>query len=348
MKKFILSVAFLALGLALLVASVPTKNVAQGRPDDPGQQSAVRADGRVVAPDGVVFESHKAFIDAGRRCSTRQVDDLEMDEVNRHAEEHGRALGRQGGNGGNGGANDAARIYPNGSVTINVYFHVVSKVDGTGNVPDAWLNNQINAMNEHYSGLDTPVYRTGASNTSFRFFNAGVTRTANDSWYAAGPGSAAQTAMKNALHQGTADDLNFYTNSGGGYLGWATFPNEYAGAPSQDGIVCYYASLPGSNYVPYNEGDTGTHETGHWLGLYHTFQGGCTSSNDGVADTPSERGPTYGCPTKNLDTCKGPSNPGIDPYENFMDYTDDPCMYKFTTGQSDRVDSMWATYRNGH
>ena len=349
MKKFILSVTFLALGLAFLLASVPTNHAdAQGRPDDPGSQSAVRADGKVVAPDGVVFESHKAFVDAGRRCSTRHVDDIEMDEVNRHASEHGRALGRQGG-GGNGGQDDAARLYPNGSITINVYFHVVSHSNGTGNIPDSRLDSQISAMNEHYSGLDTPVYRTAAANTSFRFVRAGVTRTVNDAWYNAGPGSAAQTAMKNALHQGTADDLNFYTNSGGGYLGWATFPNEYAGAPSQDGVVCYWASLPGSNYVPYNEGDTGTHEVGHWLGLYHTFQGGCTSPNDGVADTPLERSPFFGCPgNKSPDTCKGPNNPGVDPVENFMDYTDDPCMYKFSLGQSDRADSMWATYRNGN
>src|SRR6185436_17788727 len=104
MKKLILLVTFLALGLAFLLASAPTKNAdAQGRPDDPGSQSAVRADGRVVAPDGVVFESHKAFIDAGRRCSTRHVDDIEMDEVNKHASERGRALGLQRGGGGNGG-----------------------------------------------------------------------------------------------------------------------------------------------------------------------------------------------------------------------------------------------------
>lgn len=347
MKKFILLVTFLALGVAFLLASVPTKNIAQGRPDDPGSQSAVRADGRVVAPDGVVFESRQAFIDAGRKCSTRHVDGIEMDEVDRHASEHGRALGRQGAGGGSGG-DEAARIYPNGSITINVYFHVVSNSSGTGNVPDAWLNNQINAMNEHYSGLDTPVYRGAASNMSFRFVNAGVTRTVNDAWYNAGPGSAAQTAMKNALHQGTADDLNFYTNSGGGYLGWATFPNEYAGAPLQDGVVCYWASLPGSSYAPYNEGDTGTHEVGHWLGLYHTFQGGCTSPNDGVADTPLERSAFFGCPgSKARDTCKGASGSGLDPVENFMDYTDDPCMYKFSLGQSDRADTMWSTYRNG-
>lgn len=348
MKKFFASVAFLALGLAFLLASVPTKDVgAQGRPDDPGSQSAVRADGKVVAPDGVVFESHKAFIDAGRKCSTRHVDDIEMEEVNRHAANNGRALGRQG-SGSSGGGNDAARLYGDGSITIPVYFHVVYRSDGVGNIPESSLDAQIAQMNLHYAGQDDNQYRTPAANTSFRFVKVSTDRTMNNTWYAAGPGSAAQTQMKNALHTGTADDLNFYTNSGGGYLGWATFPNEYNGAPLQDGVVCYWASLPGSSYVPYNEGDTGTHEVGHWLGLYHTFQGGCTSPNDGVADTPLERSAFFGCPgSKARDTCKGAGGTGVDPIENFMDYTDDPCMYKFSLGQSDRADTMWSTYRAG-
>ncbi len=182
---------------------------------------------------------------------------------------------------------------------------------------------------------------------SFRFFLASVTRTQNNAWYAAGPGSAAETAMKNALRTGSADDLNFYINSGGGYLGWATFPSDYTARPKMDGVVCYWASLPGSNYVPYNEGDTGTHEVGHWLGLYHTFQGGCSTTNDGVSDTPAERSPAFGCPTSNRDTCPKKNTPGLDPYENFMDYTDDACMYKFSLGQGDRTDTGWSAYRAG-
>ncbi|HEV2801559.1 MAG TPA: zinc metalloprotease [Pyrinomonadaceae bacterium] len=316
---------------------------AQGRPDDPGHQSAVRADGKVVAPDGTVFESHKSFVESGRKCSTRHADDIEIEQVNKHIAKVRAANG--GGNGGGGESTDGARVYANGSITINVYFHVVSTSTGTGNIPDSRLDAQIATMNEHYAGLDGPVYRGAAANTSFRFVRAGVTRTVNDTWYNAGLGSAAEAQMKNALRVGTADDLNFYTTGGGGYLGWATFPNEYAANPKMDGVICYWATLPGSNYAPYNEGDTGTHEVGHWLGLYHTFQGGCLGSGDGVADTPAERTNVFGCPSKNLDTCK--SNAGLDPYENFMDYTDDACMYKFSPGQSDRADTMWATYRAG-
>ena len=343
MKKFTLAFVLFALSFAFLLANAPLKDVgAQGRPDDPGQQSAVRADGRVVAPDGVVFESHKAFIDAGRKCNTRHADDLELEKIDRKLAANRAA---QGGGSGGGTSTDGSRLYTAGSVTIPVYFHVVSKADGTGNIPDSRLDAQIAAMNEHFGGQDGPVYRTAAANMSFRFSKAGTSRTVNDAWYAAGPGSAAESQMKNALRVGTADDLNFYINSGGGYLGWATFPSDYTSKPKMDGVVCYWASLPGSNYVPYNEGDTGTHEVGHWLGLYHTFQGGCQGGGDGVSDTPAERSATYGCPTTNQDTCR--TSTGLDPYENFMDYTDDPCMYKFSLGQVDRADNMWSTYRAG-
>jgi hypothetical protein len=219
------------------------------------------------------------------------------------------------------------------AVSIPVYFHVIRDSNGYGGVTTTQINNQITVLNNAFASA------------GFSFYLASTDYSNNSTWYTAGHGSTAEAQMKSALRKGTASALNFYTNSpGGGLLGWATFPWNYASAPSKDGVVVLNTSLPGGTATNYNQGDTGTHEVGHWMGLYHTFQGGCTSPGDSVSDTPYEGSAASGCPT-GRDTCT--SLAGLDPITNFMDYSYDSCMNTFSAGQNSRANSMWTSYRAG-
>jgi len=218
---------------------------------------------------------------------------------------------------------------------INVYFHVVRSGTSAsqGNISDAMIASQMSVLNNAYAP------------TGWAFNLVATDRTTNSTWYNNCYGSG-ESAMKNALHVGTADDLNIYScNPSGGILGFATFPSSYNSQPKLDGVVVLFSSLPGGSAAPYNLGDTATHEVGHWMGLYHTFQGGCNGSGDQVSDTPAERSAAFGCP-QGRDTCR--NKPGLDPIENFMDYTDDSCMFTFSAGQDTRMDSQFTTYRLGH
>jgi len=217
--------------------------------------------------------------------------------------------------------------------TISVYVHVITASNGQGAPSSGQINSQINVLNAAYAPW------------GWQFALVSTDTTANDAWYNLAEGSAAERQMKEALHKGTADDLNIYTaNLLNDLLGWATFPSGYASSPSQDGVVVLNESLPGGDASPYNLGDTATHEIGHWMGLYHTFQGGCSKSNDLVDDTPAEQGPAFGCPT-GRDTCGGRWGAGLDPIQNFMDYSDDACMFEFTAGQDARMDAQFSAYR---
>ncbi len=216
---------------------------------------------------------------------------------------------------------------------ITVYFHVIRDTNGAGDVSDQAINAQIAVLND--------AFNFGAGE-SWTFTHAATTRTNNGSWYRATPGSIAESQMKNALRVGTADDLNIYTGiNNGGLLGWATFPSSTSDTNKGDGVVIDKGSVPGGEIETYNEGDTATHEVGHWMGLYHTFQGGCSKQGDLVSDTPSERSAAYGCP-EGRNTCTGA---GLDPIHNFMDYTYDDCMFEFTAGQDARMDLLFGTYR---
>jgi hypothetical protein len=225
---------------------------------------------------------------------------------------------------------------PPGSVngaTIPVWFHVIGSTSGAGALSSGDINAQLDVVNAAYGSW------------RWTFTLAGSGTTANDAWYNLAEGSTAERQMKAALHTGSAQTLNIYSAKlQGGLLGWATFPSSYASSPSLDGVVILDESLPGGTAAPYDEGDTATHEVGHWLGLYHTFQGGCSKTGDYVDDTPSEQGPAYGCPV-GRDTCGGKWGTGVDPIDNFMDYSDDSCMDRFTAGQDQRMGEQYDAYR---
>jgi len=314
----------------LLVAGFMITSAAYGEKPDPrvlddaGEIDELVGDGIPFTVEDLTWVDQRAFIDSGARCGSEEPDGRTrrwiQDEIRRFDQLRGNENERNP-----------------GSVTVQVWWHVIRTGVGAANdIPQSQINASIDVLNDSYDGT------TGGTNTPFRFVLAGVTRTTNSSWYNMCPGSSAETQAKNALHQGNATTLNIYSAGACGYLGWATFPWSYSGAPLKDGVVILYSSVPGGTASPYNEGDTATHEVGHWLGLYHTFQGGCNGQGDYVSDTPAEQSPAYGCPV-GRNSCRRQA--GNDPIENFMDYTDDDCMYKFTPGQSTRMDTLSLQYR---
>lgn len=215
-----------------------------------------------------------------------------------------------------------------GTVLIPIAYHIIDNTSGSSNVTQQWLDDQTDVLNAAFLPQ------------GIQFEEAVVTTTVDNDWYNLSFGGSDETAMKNALAVDPATTLNFYmANLSGGLLGWATFPCAGCENNPQHGVVVLNESLPGGSASPYNEGDTGTHEVGHYVGLFHTFQNGCTPPGDSVDDTEYESGPRFGCPI-GATSCGSP-----DPVENFMDYVDDDCMNHFTTGQADRIAVQMAAFR---
>lgn len=213
-------------------------------------------------------------------------------------------------------------------ITIPVFFHVIYRSSGEGNVPLSQLQEQINVLNNAFLG------------SKFSFYLAGVSRTLNNYWfYLDGIG---ELQMKQSLAIDPSHAINIYSALPTTFNGKASFPWEFSENDYRHGIIIDYRTLPDGSHPTWYAGENAVHEAGHYLGLYHTFQNGCTPQGDSVDDTPAEAQPEYSC-TFNRDTC--PTFPGLDPINNFMDYSTDYCRTQFTAGQRIRMESVAAQYR---
>lgn len=215
--------------------------------------------------------------------------------------------------------------------TIPVWVHEIRRTSGSlGTLVAGQITSQITALNAAYAAH------------GIQFTLAGTTLSKNNNWYNDGG------TYYNTLARDVNNNINIYTNTASGNLGYAYVPNGGGVVGNKfDRIVIYYKAFgnPGTYGAPYNEGDTTTHEVGHYLGLYHTFQGGCAAAascatnGDLICDTPPE-GAAHFSPCTDPATCGNP-----DPIHNFMDYSDDNCMFEFTPNQQNRMRCTIANWR---
>ncbi|KAG5925740.1 hypothetical protein E4U42_004005 [Claviceps africana] len=221
-----------------------------------------------------------------------------------------------------------------GPVEIDVYMHSVSAN------PSHLLSDK--AFKDQFDVLAGTLVSYG-----FHMNLVKTARTVNAEW--GNPDNV--LTMQKALRQGHYRDLNLYfvdkiddqNNTGSCYL--PDIAPEGTDEFFRDGCLLLYGSEPGGALGPgYNLGKTAIHEFGHWLGLMHTFEGGCTGKGDGIADTPAQESASSGCPV-GRDSC--PTMPGLDPIHNFMDYSNDDCYESFTPDQKARMHSSWNHYRAG-
>ncbi|KAJ4362635.1 hypothetical protein N0V95_001440 [Ascochyta clinopodiicola] len=236
----------------------------------------------------------------------------------------------------------AARDDP---IKIQAVFHIVMTDAAKDSITNAMPQAQLDALNAAYSPY----------NINFDLLN--VTWNTNDAW-AIGKKDD-DTDMKKQLRQGTYNTLNLYfqTDLAGGVLGRCTLPSAigngkgdptvYAG----DGCNINANTMPDGLMDGFNKGKTAVHETGHWMGLLHTFEGySCDGPGDYIDDTPVESTATDGCPTDpKKQSCPTQQKPGeSDPIHNYMDYSIDDCYEGFTDLQVQRMRSMWTMFRDGN
>jgi len=236
------------------------------------------------------------------------------------------------------------------TIEIPVIFHIIRNHKGDGILANmnSKIDKQIEVLNDIYN----------KHNIRFKYVSTDI--TTNDIWYKdatdyTNPDALEQ--MTKSLSKNPANAMNVYILDAD-VLGEATYPWYSTKGTYKDYVVINYNTLPGgpTSYFNgiYNEGKTLVHETGHYLGLYHTFEGGqykCDISpphngcaiGDDVGDTPDQLVCYFDGCNENLDSC--PNSPGKDPVKNYMGYNPDRCMTEFTPGQIERIFSSVLKYR---
>lgn len=225
-------------------------------------------------------------------------------------------------------------------VVVNVLYNTAAQ-----NVSLTQIQSQIAVLNADYAGTNADVALTPtifqavrAGNTKIQFVLDTVIRksTTTSSW---STNDAMKKAPKGIAPTSPTLKLNLWVcNMGGGILGYAQFPG---GSSATDGVVIDDNAFGNTGTVtaPYNKGRTATHEVGHWLNLRHIW-GDATCGSDLVGDTPLHNTANYGCPAAgHKSTCTGTP---VEMTMNYMDYTDDACMYMFTAGQNARMQAVFA------
>jgi hypothetical protein len=233
----------------------------------------------------------------------------------------------------------------NGVMEIPVVVNVLYKTSAE-NISQAQIQSQIDVLNKDFSATNTDYNLTPAvfqnvrsGDIGIRFVLTNVVRksTTKTSWRT---DNSMKIASKGGINPTSpTTTLNVWVcNLANSILGYAQFPG---GSSSTDGVVIDNNAMGvgGTTTAPFNLGRTATHEVGHWLNLRHIW-GDATCGNDQVADTPLHNTANYGCPVSgHRSTCSGTP---VEMTMNYMDYTNDACMYMFSAGQAARMQATYA------
>ena len=354
------------LSTGLFALTISAAAFAQGRPSlasfegptrgpafwihDDGTVEVNGPKGRLIFNDIDEYVGSEWFISNGKRCGLPPEDERPIGEPI--------DPGQDGVAGGSSNDCSCSRTNPsatydpsNGEIyRIPVVVHVIQNSNGSqGFISENCVQSQIDILNEDFNAIPGSNGAPG-NDARIEFFLAtedpsgnptnGITYSQNSTWF------NDSGNYYNSLAWNTSRYLNIYTNSASGALGYVpALGCSNIDGQAQDRVVILYSAFGScATASPYTLGRTATHEVGHYLGLEHTFSGGCASASncyqngDLICDTNPESQPNYtGCTQT---SCGTP-----DPARNYMDYSQDSCMNNFTEEQNKRMRCILDHYR---